>query len=768
MSSELKNLKNDLTLNFNLKDIYIPATEDYIKSKWGDIISWLKTMLEKGSSEKCYQEIYMEIDDLLINDIPQDIIKSIEKVLSNFSDEIKNRFNGLTNQNGAEFFNSFNNLWSATTKKFNLLRKIMNKYEKITYGNIQKNNVYEIFLSYLKISLVNDNAFIQHSISQVLNEISSLREQLISQINNNNNNCLENNNNNIIMEDEKNEKNEKNYKYSELINSYLEKIFLSMKLYCETGIYQEFFNNEFIKFTEDYYNKKTSEYINNNTLEKYIVYVEEILQFENYLIITHLNEITLKPILNKLNCILLNNNTQLIFSKFFSSEKNNTNQFNLIQKFELMKKIYLLFKNIKLEEEIKKKLNEYIIKCCKEIYNKYSKNFLLFYQNIDLLKKNIDQYEAISFLNDDKFRSACKESLTKGMNQKPNFICDIFSKYIDDILRNAAGELPLSEIKEKINEYIILFKYIESKDLFENYFIKKLCIRCLYNLNKSEDAQNYLIEQLKNECGTFFVAKSQEMISDIKSSFEMSQNFNEENKENGETKISYYVLSNYTWPVEKLITANISSLITNNQKKFYDYYHKKNSGKSLYWYLPFCSGELEMSLPENSGEKIKIICNGVHAAILVCFTKSQNSLTLKEIINKTKLEKENITLYIKKLVDKKILKNEGEVYSVNYEVEKDNGSKEIMLIDYNEEDNAKSVEEKEQKSLEERKFVIDAYIMKVLKQKKHMFREDLVSSVKEKMPFEEKDEIVEKRIEQLIDNRYISRDEKKPNLLKYC
>ena len=58
--------------------------------------------------------------------------------------------------------------------------------------------------------------------------------------------------------------------------------------------------------------------------------------------------------------------------------------------------------------------------------------------------------------------------------------------------------------------------------------------------------------------------------------------------------------------------------------------------------------------------------------------------------------------------------------------------------------------------------------MKVLKQKKHMFREDLVSSVKEKMPFEEKDEIVEKRIEQLIDNRYISRDEKKPNLLKYC
>ena len=80
----------------------------------------------------------------------------------------------------------------------------------------------------------------------------------------------------------------------------------------------------------------------------------------------------------------------------------------------------------------------------------------------------------------------------------------------------------------------------------------------------------------------------------------------------------------------------------------------------------------------------------------------------------------------------------------------------------------KNEEENEEKSIEERKFVIDAYVMKVLKQKKVMKRNDLISVVKEKMPFEERDEIINKRIDQLINNRYISIDDKDEAMLKYC
>ena len=360
------------------------------------------------------------------------------------------------------------------------------------------------------------------------------------------------------------------------------------------------------------------------------------------------------------------------------------------------------------------------------------------------------------------------------MNQKPSLVCDIFSNYIDKILRFDAEKKPLNEIKNIIYEYMILFKYIGNKDLFQNFFIKKLCIRCLFNLNKSEEAQNYLIEQLKKECGPYFVSKSQEMISDVKASQEMSQLFNEkkgkdkDKEEDINIPINYFVLSNYTWPIDKLVSGEICNFdIGKSQKKFFEFYHKKNSGKSLFWHLPFCFGEIEMDL-NDSKNTIKIIGNGVHIAILKCFNKSQISLSLKDIIRKTKLEKDVINKYIKKIVSKNILKYENDVYVVNFFVNKEENSNEIMLIDYDEQEDEKGIEENEEKSIEERKFVIDAYIMKILKQKKVMKKSELITTVNEKMPFDEKEEIINKRIDQLINNRYITKDEEDPSIIKYC
>jgi len=49
-----------------------------------------------------------------------------------------------------------------------------------------------------------------------------------------------------------------------------------------------------------------------------------------------------------------------------------------------------------------------------------------------------------------------------------------------------------------------------------------------------------------------------------------------------------------------------------------------------------------------------------------------------------------------------------------------------------------------------------------------MKKKELIVTVNEKMPFEEKEEIINKRIEQLINNRYLSKDNDDPSLIKYC
>ena len=157
-----------------------------------------------------------------------------------------------------------------------------------------------------------------------------------------------------------------------------------------------------------------------------------------------------------------------------------------------------------------------------------------------------------------------------------------------------------------------------------------------------------------------------------------------------------------------------------------------------------------------------------------CFSKSIISLPLKDIIKKTKIEKDVIQKYIKKLVSKNILKYENNIYMVNLflnKSENENGKgniNEITLIDYDEQEGDNNNEQSEDKGIEERKWVIDAYIMKILKQKKVMKKKELIVTVNEKMPFEEKEEIINKRIEQLINNRYLSKDNDDPSLIKYC
>ena len=326
ISKELKNIKCELMINFDLKEIYEPVPDTYIKDKWNEILDWFKLMLAKGNSQKCFQEIYMEIDDLLINDIPPEIIASIEDILTKYSIEIKNKMDSLLDKKGGDFFQEFNSLWSETNKIFNLLRKIMNKYEKLAYGNIQKNNVYEIFLYHLKTALISESGnknFINHSIFEILEQITLLRNEIISKINDDNE--KESNINEIKMDIEEDINTNNNIKYSESAKEFLEKISLIIRFYCETGIYQDYFSKELIKNTEDYYTKKTEELIKSNPIDKYIIYVEEVLEFENYLIVNHLNEISLKPILNKLNIILLNNNKKIIFEKYYSADLTNNN-----------------------------------------------------------------------------------------------------------------------------------------------------------------------------------------------------------------------------------------------------------------------------------------------------------------------------------------------------------------------------------------------------------------------------------------------------------
>ena len=62
---------------------------------------------------------------------------------------------------------------------------------------------------------------------------------------------------------------------------------------------------------------------------------------------------------------------------------------------------------------------------------------------------------------------------------------------------------------------MMLFRYLEEKDVFERYYKQHLAKRLLQNKSASDDAEKNMISRLKTECGCQFTCKLEGMFKDI-------------------------------------------------------------------------------------------------------------------------------------------------------------------------------------------------------------------------------------------------------------
>jgi hypothetical protein len=245
----------------------------------------------------------------------------------------------------------------------------------------------------------------------------------------------------------------------------------------------------------------------------------------------------------------------------------------------------------------------------------------------------------------------------RNLNLKPNFAADFLSKYIDQIFEQSdKGE---KYILDKIDEFMIIFKYLDAKDMFEQFYIRKLSARLLYNLTNSKFGEYHLIERLKNECGVVFVNKAEEMINDMNISQELTVN----TKINTKWDYNFYILSSNSWPVSTLIKGFVSQDIENLHQKFKELNANSFTNKNLNYHLPYCNAEL---IYKFKGQNIILEVNGIQTAILCRFTGFSTKIDINEISRITNLKKEDLLQPLNYLVNTiKILKHEKGVYTLN-------------------------------------------------------------------------------------------------------
>jgi len=101
---------------------------------------------------------------------------------------------------------------------------------------------------------------------------------------------------------------------------------------------------------------------------------------------------------------------------------------------------------------------------------------------------------------------------------------------------------------------MVLFKYIEDKDVFQTFYTTKLSKRLIHNVSYSDEAEASMIAKLKEACGFEYTNKLQRMFTDMSLSKDLTDQFKEKMEQTHDQSeldvgFSVMVLGTNFWPL---------------------------------------------------------------------------------------------------------------------------------------------------------------------------------------------------------------------------
>ncbi|PNW75189.1 hypothetical protein CHLRE_12g516500v5 [Chlamydomonas reinhardtii] len=406
------------------------------------------------------------------------------------------------------------------------------------------------------------------------------------------------------------------------------------------------------------------------------------------------------------------------------------------------------------------------------------------------LKSRLDEVVAGAFGRSEAFAATLKESFEYFINQRANKPAELIAKFIDARLRAggrgaAAGAAGAGgsgagtggseeELEAALDRALILFRYIQGKDVFEAFYKKDLAKRLLLGRSASVDAEKAMIAKLKVECGSQFTAKLEGMFKDVELSDDVMAAFRGAPAAAGlpsGVDVAVSVLTSGYWPTYPVTEVKLPEVLDRAGAVFRDFYLSKYSGRRLVWQHSLGSCMLRASFPKGMKE---LSVSTFQAAVLMLFNDT-DTLSYKDVLAGTGLEEKELKRTLQSLACGKVrvLTKEPKGRDVN---DDDSFSfntgftEKLFRIKINsiqmketEEENKKTNEQ----VLQDRQYQIDAALVRIMKTRKTLSHKLLVAEALQQLKFPLKAADLKKRIESLIDREYLARDANDANVYNY-
>ncbi|XP_064647338.1 cullin-2-like [Lineus longissimus] len=373
------------------------------------------------------------------------------------------------------------------------------------------------------------------------------------------------------------------------------------------------------------------------------------------------------------------------------------------------------------------------------------------------------------FYGDLQFMGALDKACASVINHRanPRFPCrspELLSKYCDALLKKSAKGMSESEVDDKLASSVTVFKYLDDKDVYQRFYARMLARRLIYGQSMSMDAEEAMINRLKQACGYEFTNKLHRMFTDMSISSDLNNKFSEfikEEKHELGVNFSILVLQAGAWPIgqSNLATFAIPQELEKSVRTFELFYQKNFSGRKLTWMHSFCNAELKFAYLK---KPYFVTMGTFHMAILLLYNNA-NTLSFQDLLINTDLPEKELIKQLQALVETKIITSDGE--------EVDKNSNFLLNMNYTnkrtkfkitvavQKESTQEVEQTHSSVDEDRKMYLQAAIVRIMKARKLFKHNQLIQEVisQSRARFAPSISLIKKCIETLIDKQYLER-----------
>lgn len=380
------------------------------------------------------------------------------------------------------------------------------------------------------------------------------------------------------------------------------------------------------------------------------------------------------------------------------------------------------------------------------------------------------------FQNHTLFHKALKEAFELFCNKgvAGSSSAELLATFCDNILKKGGSEKLSDEaIEETLEKVVKLLAYISDKDLFAEFYRKKLARRLLFDKSANDEHERSILTKLKQQCGGQFTSKMEGMVTDLTLARENQASFEEYLSNNPIANpgidLTVTVLTTGFWPSYKSFDLNLPAEMVRCVEVFKEFYQTKTKHRKLTWIYSLGTCNINGKFEPKT---IELVVTTYQASALLLFNASDR-LSYQEIMTQLNLSDDDVVRLLHSLscAKYKILNKEPSTKTISPTDVFEFNSKftdkmRRIKIPLPPVDEKKKVIEDVDK---DRRYAIDASIVRIMKSRKVLGYQQLVMECVEQLGrmFKPDVKAIKKRIEDLITRDYLERDKDNPNLFKY-